>query len=182
MNINTISTCKNCTLHLNQKPALNAYEKSDIIWLGLSAKLREGFLPLDENTLSGSIIKKAEEQLEGIKSYKTNLIKCVPLSPDMKLRYPTKKEMDLCYKNFLCELEVISPSVIVLLGQRVSNFVFEKAHITRCRLAGYSYSPARVGKYSFIAVHHPSYIGVYRRKDINCYIDGIVDAVWKGMP
>ena len=42
-------------------------------------------------------------------TYKTNLVKCLPLTEEQKLRYPNKKEIDSCYEHLAEEIQELSP-------------------------------------------------------------------------
>ena len=52
-------------------------------------------------------------------TYKTNLVKCLPLTEQQKLRYPSKKEMDKCFDNLVSEINAMSPKIVFLLGEKV---------------------------------------------------------------
>ena len=77
-----ISKCKKCKLYFNQKPLLDIEKKSEIMWVGLSAKKVASNVegPLSTKTSSGKILREIETGLKNkFKTYKTNLVKCLPL-------------------------------------------------------------------------------------------------------
>lgn len=107
-----ISKCNNCNLCLNQPPLLDNLCKSDIIWVGLSAKRIDNLnksVPLDNDTNTGRIIQQIEKEMPSFTFYKTNLVKCLPLDENQKLRYPNEDEMNKCINNLLCEIEIVKP-------------------------------------------------------------------------
>lgn len=53
-----------------------------------------------------------------VSTYKTNLVKCLPLTEQQKLRYPSKKEMDKCFDNLVSEINAMSPKIVFLLGEK----------------------------------------------------------------
>ena len=59
---NKIIKCNRCSISCNQKPLTDSFRKSDIMFLGISAKLKEteDEIPLSENTNSGKLIKMIE--------------------------------------------------------------------------------------------------------------------------
>ena len=68
--IEEICNCQNCNLYKNQLPLTDQLHKSNVMWVGLSAKKVENIsedYPLKENTNSGKIIKTIEERIQGLK-------------------------------------------------------------------------------------------------------------------
>lgn len=80
-------------------------------------------IPLSENTNSGSVIAEIESRCREIKTYKTNLVKCLPLDEDNKLRYPNSKEINCCFNNLIKEMEILNPKIIFLLGSQVTTAI-----------------------------------------------------------
>ena len=66
---NIIEKCNRCSISCNQKPLIDKLRKSDIMFLGISAKIKEteDEIPLSENTNSGKLIKIIEERLKNLK-------------------------------------------------------------------------------------------------------------------
>ena len=56
-------------------------------------------------------------------TYKTNLVKCLPLTEEQKLRYPNRKEIDSCFEHLVGEIQVMSPKIVFLLGEKVYSSV-----------------------------------------------------------
>jgi uracil-DNA glycosylase family 4 len=170
--------CKSCGLYLNQLPVLDFLKNSNVFWVGLSAvQFDEGVehLPLSPMTRSGALISTIEDTLKDkISFYKTNLVKCVPLKDDGKIRYPIEKEMEKCFSNFQFELDVLKPSVVFLLGKQVATFVMKKVGVNNFILSdNFKYKTYFIDNILFVPVHHPSYILVYKRKSIRDYIKNI---------
>lgn len=85
------------------------------MWVGLSAKKVEDVdknYPLENNTNSGKLIEEIEKKRDDLIYYKTNLVKCLPLNEEEKLRYPTENEMEMCIKNLLIEIRELKPKVV----------------------------------------------------------------------
>ncbi len=170
----TNKICKACGLYLNQLPVLDLAIRSHIFWVGLSAVQFDDDierLPLSPNTKSGALIENVEIPLKKTTNfYKTNLVKCLPLK-DGKIRYPLEHEMEKCFPNFEYELNELSPSIVFLLGKQASTFVLKKMGIDEINLReDFKYEIFEFGNTSFVPVHHPSYILVYKRKYVNKYI------------
>ena len=169
--------CKLCGLDVYQKPALDQLKNSNIFWVGLSAvQFDKGdeIIPLSHRTPTGSLIQSIEQPfLDKLSFYKTNLVKCVPLQKD-KIRYPLEHEMEKCFPNFKWEIEHLTPSTVFLLGKQVSNFVFKNLSNHKPEFnERFIYSSYLIGGVNFIPVHHPSYILIYKRKQLDQYINGI---------
>lgn len=164
-----IANCRNCRLCLNQLPLIDKKTECDVMWIGLSAK-KVGNLeinyPLEEDTNSGKIIKEVEDILPNVKFYKTNLVKCLPLDDNGKIRYPNNEEMNACINNLIKEIEFLKPKVVFLLGNNVSNFVekYIKKHNIKLNLY-------------LKKIEHPSYIYIYKRKNKQDYINKIINDI-----
>lgn len=171
-----IRYCK-CDLCLNQEPLLDKICKCDVMWVGLSAKKVdnvESCFPLSNDTNTGKIIDKIESESKKFSFYKTNLVKCLPLDSNLKIRYPSTSEKEMCYFNLKKELDSVKPKVVFLLGLRVADFVLSKFGVKVGKLdAEYSYNVYKIGEIFFVPIHHPSYMYVYRRKQIDNYVDSI---------
>lgn len=164
---------------MNQYPARDKFKKGGVFWVGLSAvKFGEGSkkLPLSPDTRSGELISTIEVPFEKrISFYKTNLVKCLPLNNTTgKIRYPLKKEMGECFPNLQTEIESLNPKIIFLLGKQVTNFVLSQYSLIELKPENtFDYPSYGLGELTFIPVHHPSYVLVYKRKYIANYISAI---------
>lgn len=172
-----VRKCRACDLYLNQIPVLDVTKNSSVFWVGLSSVMfteEEIKLPLSPNTKSGSLIHEIEEPfLDTISFYKTNIVKCLPLLND-KIRYPSKKEIEKCYPNFIDEIEELKPKIVFLLGKIVSDFILNKIFIKSYHLdETFNYQSYLFEGIVYIPIHHPSFILVYRRKRVVDYINGI---------
>lgn len=152
---NRITKCNRCSIVCNQKPLIDILRKADIVFVGISAKMKEteDEMPLSENTNSGKLIKMIEERLleenSNISCYRSNMVKCVPLNEKGKIRNPDILEIENCIDNLVYELSIVKPKVVVLLGKLVEKNLKKKI--------------IEQG-YNTITIYHPSYIHVYRKK------------------
>lgn len=173
--LEAIMKCKKCGLCQHQAPLLDDTKACQVFWVGLSAKkvtsLNEK--PLSPSTNSGSILCKVEENCESVNMYKTNLVKCLPLDNAGKLRYPNKKEIDLCIPNLCSEIEELSPRIIFLLGGKVTDAIIRHYSISLSKWNGFDYTGTKHKQMYFVPVHHPSYVYVYKRKQIDEYVSGL---------
>lgn len=170
-----IMKCQKCDLCKNQLPLLDYVKECSVFFVGLSAKkiILGNDKPLSSSTISGAILHDLEKDCTGIKIYKTNLVKCLPLDNFGKLRYPSKKEINLCIPNLCMEIDTLSPQIIFLLGNKVTNAVGEYYSLSLKKWYQFNYTATKYKKTFFVPIHHPSYIYVYKRKQINEYIKGI---------
>lgn len=167
--IEKIRNCRKCKLYKNQEPLVDKKYECDVMWVGLSAKKVEDVnknYPLENNTSSGKIIEEIEKKRDDLTFYKTNLVKCLPLNEEGKLRYPTENEMEMCIKNLLMEIRELKPRVVFLLGNNVSKFVTKYCEKNSIK------TDVKV-----FSVEHPSYICVYKRKNKDAYIKKIIDEI-----
>ena len=159
---NIIEKCNRCSISCNQKPLIDKLRKSDIMFVGISAKMKEteDEIPLSENTNSGKLIKMIEgrllEENSNLLCYRSNMVKCVPLDKEGKIRYPDILEIENCIDNIVYELSIVKPKVVVLLGRLVEKHLKKKI--------------VELG-YNTITIYHPSYIYVYRKKEIEKYVE-----------
>ena len=169
--------CKTCGLNVNQLPLWDKrHRKTDVLWVGLSAKLLKGNgeqLPLSGETNTGKILNKIENGLTDHTFIRTNLVKCVPLDYNNKLRYPTSKEMNFCFDNLENEISTLSPRLVILLGLKVCHFILKKIYPTKNLNEVFNYTFYDVGNTIYLPIHHPSYIHVYKRTKIDLYVTNI---------
>ena len=112
--IEQIRRCQKCGLCFTQKPLLDTENECHFFWIGLSAKKMESDeeVPLSPETNTGMLIQKIEELCGEVITYKTNLVKCLPLTEEQKLRYPNRKEIDSCFEHLVGEIQVMSPKIV----------------------------------------------------------------------
>lgn len=177
--IEQIRKCQKCGLCKNQRPLLDKTRECQIIWVGLSAKKIESSeeIPLSPETNTGMLIKKVEELCENVTTYKTNLVKCLPLTEQQKLRYPNKQEIDSCFENLMNEIESMAPKIVFLLGEKVYSSVGKHLNIQFQKWNEFEYYYKEFNQTYYIPIHHPSYIYVYKRKHIDEYVQGIENII-----
>lgn len=177
--IETIKKCNRCGLCKYQSPLMDDKKVCQVFWVGLSAKKTtvESEKPLSPTTNSGKLICDVEERCSGVLTYKTNLVKCVPLDDQMKLRYPNKKEIDICFPNLKKEISDLKPQIVFLLGDKVKKAISRHLGITFEPWSGFSYKYVEHDGIFYVPVHHPSYIHVYKRKQIEDYVLGIENLI-----
>lgn len=180
--VDSIRNCSKCSLCNYQLPLLDNIDvtkKYQIFWVGLSAKkvTFQDEKPLSYTTNSGKLICDIEQRCNGILTYKTNLVKCVPLDEQFKLRYPNRKEIDLCIPNLEMEILNLKPKIVFLLGEKVAKSVSKYFQITFESWDGYKYKYVKHKGIYYIPIHHPSYIFVYKRKEIEDYIVNIENLI-----
>lgn len=170
-----IRKCQKCGLCSNQKPLLDAEKKCQVFWVGLSAKktVSEMEGPLSPATNTGMLIQQIETTCRKVITYKTNLVKCLPLTDQQKLRYPNKKEIDCCFEHLLSEIDIMSPQIIFLLGEKVYSSVAKHLKIEFDKWNEFEYHYKKYQGIYYVPIHHPSYIYVYKRKKTDKYIEGV---------
>lgn len=170
-----VKKCEKCGLCNNQKPLLDKDCNCDVFFVGLSAKKVKSTkeIPLSPETNTGRIIQQIEEYCDNINSYKTNLVKCVPLNNESKLRYPSSYEIDECFDNFCTEIKELSPRIVFLLGEKVSKSVERHYKIKFEKWEGYDFHYTQYEGIYYVPIQHPSYMHVYKRREIEDYIEGV---------
>ena len=171
--LSKIKSCTGCPLYNNQTPLLDNKSEADIIWVGLSAvkvNCTKKDTPLSAITNSGKLIAQIEQKSKRAEFYKTNLVKCLPLD-NGKIRYPKKNEMQSCCKHLKSEVSALQPKLVFLLGKQVGDFVTDNKGIKYSE--NFEYEHYMKDGTIYVPVHHPSYILVYKRKQIESYINGI---------
>ena len=136
-------------------------------------------MPLSTNTNSGKLINSIEFFIPNVSFYKTNIVKCLPLEGE-RIRYPSKKEMETCFFHLENEIDSLNPRLVFLLGKQVSEFVLNKFGIKEFTLNdNFEYQSFEIGNISFVPIHHPSFILVYKRKKLQDYMNSI-ECIIKG--
>ncbi|PKM78433.1 MAG: hypothetical protein CVU90_02740 [Firmicutes bacterium HGW-Firmicutes-15] len=177
--IENIKVCSKCNLCNNQEPLLDDMKACQVFWVGLSAKMVSGEneIPLSPTTNSGKLISNVEEQCSGVTTYKTNLVKCVPLDERQKLRYPNRKEIDICFPNLEKEIKELLPQIVFLLGEKVTTTISKHFHLDFTNWDEFNYSFKEYNGTYYVPIHHPSYVYVYKRKQLGLYIKSIASLI-----
>lgn len=154
-------------------------QKCDVMWVGVSLKKcmkpEDALSPLSS---SGNLLRKIESVYTGAAYYRTNILKCAPTDINGKLRYPTNQEIENCYSFLEKEIQDTTPKIIFLLGGLVSKFVLNKLNIPFSHFpANYHYQTYMMNGIKYVAIHHPSYINIYKKRTENQYIESIVKLV-----
>jgi len=150
-------------------------KKYYVMIVGISSqKDKEGekLKPLDIKTNSGKFIKQIEDELKHLTFYKTNLVKYVPLNEKNKIRYPTTKELNSSFNELEIEIKKVNPKIIILLGRQVAEFITKKYEIKKEKYKSVSYSNKHI-----IYIDHPSYLIIYKRKQLKEYKEKIVKLI-----
>lgn len=176
-----IRKCQKCGLCFNQKPLLDKEKECKIFWVGLSAKKvnSDEEIPLSPKTNTGMLIQKVEELLNEVPSYKTNLVKCVPLDEEQKLRYPNKEEINSCFYNLQKEIDELCPKIVFLLGEKVYSSVEKHFNIKFDKWDEFNYSYKEYKGIYYVPIQHPSYIFIYKRKKVDVYVRSINELINK---
>jgi hypothetical protein len=150
-----------------------------VYFIGLSVKPMCEHL--DPETRTGNIIEQIVDQLPAVDVVKTNLVKIAPVDPDGNLRYPNSDEMQLGWYELKNEINRTCPDLLVTLGQQVSLFLRSQMGIQPAKpqlpsdFSSGSYLSQSQSK--ILSIHHPSFIYVYHRKEIDTYIDNVVISI-----
>lgn len=160
--IEKIKLCRSCKLCENQRPLLDNAKSARIMVVGLSAKVIQDIteIPLDGRTRSGKLVSILEEKAQkyGYSFYRTNLVKCVPLDNNGKLRYPTKEEIDICFKNLILEMDFVDPKIVVLFGGIVEAAFVNNLQLHFSKNSMQQYKLQKKGSRYYISMYHPSYV------------------------
>jgi uracil-DNA glycosylase family 4 len=167
-----IYTCQSCSVCQNQAPLLDEKNPSQVFWVGLSAKIitKEGEGPLSIYTKTGKLLATIEQQCPTMTFYRTNLVKGAPLNADKQLRYPSQSEMNACFPHLMAEINEWSPSLIVLLGEKVRHTVSQQLSITIHKPSAMQVTVVKYKGRNYVSVPHPSYVLVYQRQYLNDYV------------
>lgn len=178
-----IKQCQKCRLCNNQPPLLDTKTECQIIWVGLSAKKKktDEEIPLSPETNSGKLIQQIEQAYNnsGLKTYKTNLVKCLPLNNQNKLRYPKQPEIDDCFGHLVSEIQELSPRIVFLLGEKVYSAVGKKLNLSFEKWNNFDFLCKEKDGIYYVPIFHPSYIHVYKRKETKEYINGVIRIISK---
>ena len=82
-----------------------------------------------------------------------------------------------CFKNLLAEIAEVKPKVVTLLGEKVCSAVEKKLNIKLKRWCGFEYFATEHNGIWYLPVQHPSYICVYKRKEVEKYVKKVAEAI-----
>lgn len=158
----SIVTCKKCELYKYQKPLVDKKISADIMIVGISAKKTKSVdeIPLDGHTRSGKLVDDIESIANkyDLSIYRTNIVKCVPLNQENKIRYPNNLELQACFDNFLLEVEKVKPKIIILLGDMVRNIIAKEWKVILDKPTDTNLPMKEYENIIIISSYHPSYI------------------------
>jgi len=157
----------------------NTDRKPLVYFIGLSVKPMCDHLAPETRT--GNIIEHIINKLPSVKTIKTNLVKIAPIDQEGNLRYPNTTEMQLGWYELKNEINRTDPDLLVALGQQVSLFL-------RLQMGVQPAKPQLPPDFSYemylsqcqskiLSIHHPSFIYVYRRKEIENYVENVVISI-----
>ena len=84
-----------------------------------------------------------------------------------------KKEMDICFDNLVSEINAMSPKIVFLLGEKVYSSVARHLHLDFEKWNDFEYHYTECNGTYYVPIHHPSYICVYKRKQMDDYIAAV---------
>lgn len=168
-----IFECKKCRLYKNQLPLVEEERKNtDVMFLGISAiKIKEKNIkaPLASDTPTGKCIVLIENLANKI-CVKSNLVKCLPLDSENKVKIPTREEIKSCYCNFLYEVKIKKIKKVVLLGKDVIKGVlnidakFPSLKKIEDIDKEFYYKTIKKDGILYMLAHHPSYILKFKKE------------------
>lgn len=132
--------------------------KKKILLLGLSNKPNLG--AFDSTTNSGKLIDMIISKCKDYELIKENLVQFAPLDINNKLRYPNKKELLDGAEEWSRRISEFD--CIVLFGKKVQDTILKDKRFFSVKL---------------VCSEHPSYIWVYKHKEIEDYIDKVVNEI-----
>ncbi len=144
------------------------------VWLSSKNDKAGNQLPaFDVSTNSWKIIQNIFDTVGKEWIFTTNLVSFTPLK-DGKIRYPTKQEKHQWFQELLEGIKNQKPKIVFLFWKEVSDFVFQQ-------IGWQKISDTEVLKdwIFFVAEQHPSYIFVYKRKNIEEYVQWIVNKIYE---
>jgi DNA polymerase len=184
LEVNAMSlNCVNCFKQMaNNKEGIYANKTNtpQVMWVGLSAKPKGSVceVALSPTTRSGQLIQLVETNCDGISTHKTNLVNFAPLDEHNKLRYPNTKEIDQCFPEFKKEMDSLDPKIVFLLGGIVTKAISRHMNLPFENWEGYDYKFLESEGIIYIPIHHPSYIYVYKRKEVDDYVGNITKLIY----
>lgn len=126
-----------------------------VLLVGISNK--EGKEPFDSSTASGRIVDQMIVRIP-CEFFKINYVNFAPLDLEGKMRYPTKEELTNSFPSFCSRVKVIEPDLIVVFGKMIADELKKRGYCD----------------YPILSLAHPSYIWVYRRNELDCYLEKAV--------
>ncbi len=142
-----------------------------ILWLGISMQ-KDSVKAFDKKFLSRQILDQAIIYLNNYEHHFDNLVNYGPLNEHNKIRYPTIGEIFQNQKELKNRIKELNPLIIIALGSLVTKSLAKIFNLNINFPKTYQYQFYK-SEYFIIPVHHPSYIGVYKRKNLKDYIENI---------
>ncbi len=156
-----VKNCKKCKLHTTRTQTVfgEGNLKAELMFIGEGPGHQEDLTGRPFVGRAGELLTRLIEKYMGIARssvYIANIVKCRP-TLDLKMekdRPPNKEEVEACSPYLLRQIQMISPKVIVTLGNPSTQFLLQtKEGITKLRGTWQSFKEIPV-----MPTYHPSYV------------------------
>lgn len=87
-------------------------------------------------------------------------------------------EEENCFEHLVDEIRAMSSPIVFLLGEKVYFAVGKHLKLNFEKWDDFEYHYKEYNGIYYVPVHHPSYIYVYKRKQIEQYMDGIMKIIF----
>jgi len=156
-----VKNCQKCKLHTTRTQTVfgEGNLKAELMFIGEGPGHQEDLTGRPFVGRAGELLTRLIEKYMGIARssvYIANIVKCRP-TLDLKMekdRPPDKEEVEACSPYLLRQIQMISPKVIVTLGNPSTQFLLQtKEGITKLRGTWQSFNEIPV-----MPTYHPSYV------------------------
>jgi hypothetical protein len=148
----------------------------NIFWVGISCQRDASGTavpPLSEKTPSGRIIDEIIRRCPAATHTKINVIDRVLVNAAGKLRNPTHEELAPALCSTLKRMEEDKEALFVFLGSLIRSQLERRP--PRCKLEEYRLYD--LGQARAIFIQHPSYVRVYRYKQLGEYQSRVAELI-----
>lgn len=158
--VEAVSKCRRCPLHKVRKRAVPGEGSSSttVMLVGEAPGRREDEEGRPFVGPAGRILDGLLNQV-GIsrgRVYISNVVKCIPLTANGKVRKPSRLEVKACSPYLDSQLEIIRPRIVVTLGGTATKHMFEKLGVQAGDVSKVHGRVVQAAHFHVMPTYHPA--------------------------
>ncbi|MEM3071917.1 MAG: uracil-DNA glycosylase [Candidatus Bathyarchaeia archaeon] len=155
-----VSKCRRCPLYKIRRKAVpgEGPTSTTIMLIGEAPGRREDEEGRPFIGPAGRILDELLNQagLSREQVYISNVVKCIPLTADGKVRTPNRLEIDACSPYLDAQMKIIHPRIVVTLGGTATKHVFEKLGIQAGDVSKVHGRVFQTRRFQVMPTYHPA--------------------------
>jgi len=158
--VEAVLECRRCPLHKVRKRAVpgEGPPSTTVMLIGEAPGRREDEEGRPFVGPAGRILDELLNQtgISRRRVYISNVVKCIPLTADGKVRTPSRLEVEACSPYLDAQMEIIHPRIVVTLGGTSTKHVFEKLGVQPGEVSKVHGRIFQSSRFQLMPTYHPA--------------------------